>query len=149
MTPRQPNETAARRTRNQNIVLDVLAKAGRPLSAYQILDQTSSEGVRAPQQVYRALEGLQHDHLVHRIETLNAYQICQHGPHRHQAAFAICRDCGVTREFPLARLDQLLDLAAGEIGFHIEAANVELTGWCGACAAARTAVPQKSIDVKY
>src|SRR5690348_15001292 len=67
-----------RLTRNEDIVLDALRQAARPLSAYQIMEQTTSRGVRAPQQIYRALQGLVGHRLIHRIETINAYLACQH-----------------------------------------------------------------------
>lgn len=120
-------------TKNQAIVLDVLTRAGKPLSAYQILAETSAKGVRAPQQVYRALERLAQAHLAHRIESLNAYQICQHGPQRHQAAFAICAGCGATQEFALAAMEPKLREAAAAIGFRLEAAHIELSGRCRSC----------------
>src|SRR5690606_24509193 len=45
-------------TRNQELVLGTLAHAEAPLSAYDILDRLRSEGLRAPLQVYRALDKL-------------------------------------------------------------------------------------------
>ena len=47
-----------RLTKNQKIVLDVLYKSNEPLKAYTILDQTKKEGLKAPTQVYRALDRL-------------------------------------------------------------------------------------------
>lgn len=119
--------------KNQSVVLDVLARAGRPLSAYQILDQTSASGVRAPQQVYRALERLLAEHLVHRIESLNAYLICQASRDAHAAAFAICKHCGAAREFPLEAILPALRDAAAAAGFRMSGAHVEISGACAAC----------------
>jgi len=45
-------------TRNQKLVLDVLQGSGRQMSAYEILDQLRPEGLKAPLQVYRALDKL-------------------------------------------------------------------------------------------
>ena len=52
-----PSETTRPLTKNEDIVLRALKKSRRALSAYQIMDQTTPKGVRAPQQIYRALEG--------------------------------------------------------------------------------------------
>src|SRR3569833_2731604 len=43
-------------TRNQELVLGTLAHATGPMSAYDILDKLRDDGLRAPLQVYRALE---------------------------------------------------------------------------------------------
>ena len=56
-------------TRNQALVLDRLEKAEGPLSAYALLDQLREEGLRAPLQVYRALDGLMQAGHVHRLES--------------------------------------------------------------------------------
>ena len=45
-------------TRNQELVLGTLAHSDAPLSAYDILDRLRDDGLRAPLQVYRALEKL-------------------------------------------------------------------------------------------
>jgi Fur family zinc uptake transcriptional regulator len=122
-------------TRNQAMVLDTLRDAGRPLSAYQILDQTASQGVKAPPQVYRALEKLAAFGLVHRIESLNAYTFCDHGPHAGEVAFAICEACGAVAEIPLAELAPALAAATAARGFGLGRAQIELRGTCEACLA--------------
>lgn len=45
-------------TRNQALVLEALERADGPLTAYAILDDVRGDGIRAPQQIYRALEKL-------------------------------------------------------------------------------------------
>ena len=45
-------------TKNQELVLGALEKAEGPLSAYTILDALRDDGLRAPLQVYRALDKL-------------------------------------------------------------------------------------------
>ena len=122
-------------TTNQATVLDVLRGAGRPMSAYQILDQTAGKGVRAPPQVYRALDKLIEAGLVHRIDSLNAYLFCEHPAHIEDVAFAICDSCGRVTEVPMDRVEPVLaESAAGE-GFALRAAHAELRGICGPCQA--------------
>ncbi len=75
MTPRKL-------TRNQQLVLDRLAASPAALTAYDLLDQLRPAGLRAPVQVYRALETLGQRGLIHRIESLNAYVACC--GHEHQ-----------------------------------------------------------------
>ena len=64
-----------RLTKNQKIVLDLLYKSNEPLKAYTILDQTKKEGMKAPTQVYRALDRLIEIGKVHKIKSKNSY-IC-------------------------------------------------------------------------
>jgi Fur family transcriptional regulator, zinc uptake regulator len=127
--PKSPNEL----TRNQRLVLDVLLDAGRAMTAYQLLDELRHAGLRAPVQVYRALEALGERELVHRIETLNAFVACNHRDHREAAAFAICDDCRQIWEFTLPR-EAGLTAVADSKGFKTRQTTVELHGQCADCA---------------
>ena len=43
-------------TRNQQIVFDIINKSSEPLKAYTILSNVQKKGIKAPPQVYRALD---------------------------------------------------------------------------------------------
>ena len=43
-------------TKNQQIVLDLVEKSSQPLKAYTILFNVQKKGIKAPLQVYRALD---------------------------------------------------------------------------------------------
>ena len=45
-------------TKNQKIVLDFIEKSSEPLKAYSILYSVKKQGIKAPLQVYRALDRL-------------------------------------------------------------------------------------------
>ncbi|KQQ79761.1 Fur family transcriptional regulator [Aureimonas sp. Leaf324] len=123
-------------TRNQKLVFDILEQADGPLSAYSILDALRDEGLRAPPQVYRALEKLLETGLVHRLESLNAFVACAH-PHacaHALTAFAICEKCGAVTEFADAAVEARLAGWAGERGFVPKRTTVEIKGLCSACA---------------
>ena len=45
-------------TRNQQIVFDIINKSSEPLKAYTILSNVQKKGIKAPPQVYRALDKL-------------------------------------------------------------------------------------------
>ncbi len=123
-------------TANQRAVLVELRAERRPLTAYQLLDRLRGHGFAAPPTVYRALERLLAFGLVHRIESLNAYVACCHGPHETAAIFAICRNCGAVVETPAEAILHGLSAAAGQRGFAVEEAHVELLGRCSVCRAA-------------
>ena len=132
-------------TKNQCAVLDSLTGSGRALTAYEILDDVRDMGIRAPVQVYRALEALTARGIVHRIESMNAFVACAHGhdasqgtgtkPHHATIAFAICDDCGLVSEIPAPKVEKTLGALAQDQGFITDHAVLELRGQCGTCAA--------------
>lgn len=125
-------------TKNQTLVLEALARAQAPLTAYTILDQLREDGFRAPPQVYRALDKLVEFGMVHRLESINAFVACSHpGCDGHATvAFTICTACGQARELNDHRIAHMLDGLAGQAGFTLKKATVELRGLCADCVAA-------------
>ncbi|MEQ8442357.1 MAG: Fur family transcriptional regulator [Alphaproteobacteria bacterium] len=122
-------------TRNQALVLDVLSHAKLPLSAYAILDSLRDEGLRAPAQIYRALDTLLAYRQVHKIESLNAFVACNHShcDRKAEAAFAICEGCGSVTEFADDALTKSIAKAAQSDGFTIQTSAIELRGMCSDC----------------
>jgi Fur family zinc uptake transcriptional regulator len=123
--------------RNDQRVLAALTKSGKPMSAYDILDIARSDTMKAPVQVYRALQKLGRLGRVHRVEALNAFVVCaDHHDDLHKPGFVICRDCGTVREFEDTRVASVAKKAAGE-EFSIETISLEIYGRCAPCEAAR------------
>ncbi len=124
-----------RLTRNQTLVRKALADSTKPLTAYAILDRLRGSGVRAPVQVYRALERLVAMGEVHRLETLNAYVACAHDHHAPGAApvFAICRDCGEVVELDDPALRDRIETMASDQSFQLDMPTLELRGVCADC----------------
>ena len=119
-------------------VLQALLSSHRPLGAYEVIDELAKSMPRpAPITVYRALEFLMDNGLVHRIESRNAYLACAHD---HDAAamvaFLICEKCGSVGEIPAAPVAQSLNAAARSSGFVPKLSVVEITGTCAHCQAA-------------
>ena len=121
-------------TKNQKLVYAGLVRAGRAMSAYDLLDELRGQGLRAPVQVYRALEKLGELGLVHRIESLNAFVACAHAHHDGGTAFAICEACGEVVEFSLPETTAVLDRWADKAHFETQRLTIELRGRCAACA---------------
>ena len=122
-------------TRNQELVLGTLAHATAPMSAYDILDELRNDGLRAPLQVYRALEKLTERGLAHRLESLNAF-VCCADAHCHESgssAFAICEKCGRVEEFVERGVEQTLMGWSRAAGFRPTRMTVELRGLCRDC----------------
>src|ERR1700754_5342958 len=116
-------------------VLQALLASHRPLGAYEIIDALAQSMPRpAPITVYRALDFLIANGLVHRIESRNAYLACAHD---HDAAamiaFLICERCGSVGEIPASPGAQGLNDAARATGFAPKLSVVEITGTCAHC----------------
>lgn len=127
-------ERNSRLTPVRKRVLELIWQSHRPLGAYQILAQLGDEGFNsAPPTVYRALEFLLEQGLVHRIASLNAFIGCSVPDQRHQGYFLICRDCGSAHELEAAPLSRALREQAGQQGFRVESETVELAGLCPRC----------------
>ena len=118
-------------------VLDILQAASGPLGAYDLIDKLSElTGKRvAPVTVYRALDFLTENSLVHRLASRNAFLACGHH-HRRQdpVVFLICDICGSVREATSDAVKQSLNKVAGEAGFTLRSEVIELGGRCAKCA---------------
>jgi Fur family zinc uptake transcriptional regulator len=133
------NVAIAQRRRRQgcgkdvsDLVAETLAASPQPMSAYQVLDRLRGQGLRSPPTIYRALDRLIKEGRAHRLESLNAFVACAHGPHCQRAAFAICRQCGHVEEFSLESDLSCERRAEGRL-FLIERAVIEMMGLCGSC----------------
>src|ERR1700732_5347297 len=116
-------------------VLEALLSSHRPLGAYEVIEQLAKTMSRpAPITVYRALDFLMENGLVHRIESRNAFLACAHD-HDEAAmvAFLICERCGLVGEVPAAPVAQSLNAAARSTGFAPKLSVVEITGTCAHC----------------
>ncbi|MDR3504930.1 MAG: Fur family transcriptional regulator [Acidocella sp.] len=117
-------------------VLELILHAEAPVTAYQLLDQLREVRKSAvPPTVYRALDFLLANRLIHRIERLNAFIPCAEADHEHNdVQFLICRKCGTVMEIEDHGISAALAKAAAAHGFHPAKAIVELDGICAACA---------------
>jgi Fur family zinc uptake transcriptional regulator len=115
-------------------VLSLILEAEAPLTAYQLLDRLRETRKGAvPPTIYRALDFLMEQKLIHKIERLNAFIPCVESGHRHPAQFLICRQCGTVAEIEDHAAAQALEDAAEREGFHTHNTVVEIEGTCAAC----------------
>ena len=73
-------ENGARLTQRRRQVLTVLMQSSSPLSAYEVLDlcNRSTTSAMPAMSVYRILDFLEQQLLVHRLSTSNKYVSCAH-----------------------------------------------------------------------
>jgi len=123
-------------------VLRLVLEAEAPIGAYALLDQLkASRAKAAPPTVYRALDFLLEQGLIHRLERLNAFMGCVEAleghdhdhAHDHPHQFLICRGCGTTREISDHGVANAISAAAARAGFSAARTMVEIEGLCGKC----------------
>ena len=128
-------EKGARFTPLRRRVLEIVWQSHKPLGAYAILDVLAAEGRRPmPPTVYRALDFLLAQGLVHRIPSLNAYIGCVAPGRPHAGQYLICRACGTVAELTDDALGARLTERARTHGFRVETVLSEAVGLCPACA---------------
>ena len=116
-------------------VLELVWQSHKPLGAYGILAVLSEQDGRraAPPTVYRALDFLQENGLVHRIASLNAFIGCNRPEYPHQGQFLICRGCQTAIELEQPTIAEAIVTAAGTVDFSVEGQIVEVVGLCAPC----------------
>lgn len=123
-----------RLTPTRERVLELIWQSHRPLGAYDLLPLLGAEGFNtAPPTVYRALDFLQQNGLVHRIASLNAFIGCNHAGRCHNGLFLICRECRNVLELTAPEVSRAIADASASESFLAEETSVEITGLCPAC----------------
>jgi len=134
---------SARLTPLRRQVLELVWSSHAPIGAYEILElmarDQNNASRPAPPTVYRALDFLMSQGLVHRIETLNAFVGCAHPEAPHDAQYLICEACGNAVELEIDGLASQIRKAAAQQGFSVGDQTVEIKGCCGNCINSRGA----------
>jgi len=129
---------AERLTPMRRRVLEALLASHAPLGAYELIDRLSVRGSRlAPITVYRALDFLREQGLVHRIESRNAFIACVHNHDSGDpVVFLICEKCGAVGEAASAAVADTIKSASRAAGFRPKTPVIEISGICAHCKAA-------------
>ncbi len=118
-------------------VLGLILESDAPTGAYDLLDRLKATRVgAAPPTVYRALDFLLEQGLIHKLESLSAFVGCiadEDHHHHHAAQFLICRTCGKVAEIEDHDLAHALQDAAKRLGFTLGKATIEADGQCAVC----------------
>jgi Fur family zinc uptake transcriptional regulator len=110
----------------------LLREIGRPLTAYQILHELEGTTIKAPVQVYRALSKLMASGKVYRVESLNAFVLCDRHHETARPGFLICKHCGTVQEFDDEAIEEISRRLDGA-GFAVETLSLEVSGLCVSC----------------
>lgn len=127
-------------TEKRSNVLAVLLEATVPLSAYELSDAYREKYAESipPMSIYRMLDVLVAESIVHKMSSTNKYVACSHitCDHRHGTPqFLICKECHQVREIFVPN-DILVALseAVALKGCVLETTQLEMNGVCEKCA---------------
>ena len=122
-------------SKNQKIIFDLIDKSPEPLKAYSILFNVQKKGIKAPLQVYRALDKLVEIGKIHKIESRNAFIACQNSSCQisKTTAFSICEICEKVTEIKDNKLAKYLTSFNDNKGMNYKKYNLEFFGLCKKC----------------
>lgn len=141
---RQCKQRGTRLTQKRKAVLSGLLKAEQAVSAYELVDYCKAElGEALPaMSIYRILEFLEGEQLVHKLKLANRYVACVHITCDHSHAvpqFLICTQCHRVKEINIsqATLGTLRDNVE-TAGYKLVSPQLEMNCLCDDCAAQST-----------
>ena len=122
-------------SKNQQIIFDFIEKAKGPLKAYSILFSVQKKGIKAPLQVYRALDKLVEIGKIHKVESRNEFIACKSSSCEisKATAFSICNKCENVTEINNPKLSKYLSNFEDDSGMNYNKYNVEFFGLCKKC----------------
>lgn len=127
-------QRGVRFTEHRRVVFELICSNETPASAYEILEKMPKHPrLATPPTVYRALDFLIEQGLVHKLESIHAFVGCNHPQHPHSGQFLICTDCGASTEVESSSLAESLQSTETTAGFHVKRRVVELLGVCQKC----------------
>jgi len=119
-------------TRHQ--VLELIWQSHKAVKAYDLLErikplQTSAK----PATIYRALDFLIEQGLVHRVESLNAFIGCCQSEQHHERLLLICKQCQEVEERSAAEVMSALSREIKQANFVAHSKTLEIHGVCIKC----------------
>jgi len=127
-------------TKKRKAILQRLLQSKQALTAYQLADYCRDELGESmpPMSVYRILDFLEGEQLVHKLKLANRFVACVHiaCDHRHEVSqFLICEQCYRVSEITVKEptLRALRD-KVNQAGFKLVSPQLELNCVCDDCA---------------
>ncbi|CAL1241575.1 transcriptional repressor [Candidatus Methylocalor cossyra] len=128
-------QRGARFTPLRRRVLELIWSSHESAKAYDLLEALRSfDPAAKPATIYRTLDFLLEQGLIHRVESLNAYVGCKAPEHRHQLLLLICERCHTVEERPATELMQAAAREVEAAGFVASHQAFEVHGLCAECA---------------
>ncbi|MBT7543348.1 MAG: transcriptional repressor [Gammaproteobacteria bacterium] len=114
-------------------VFEIIWKSHKPVKAYDILHEIKGIGSGKPPTVYRALNFLLQNGLIHKLNSQQSYIGCEHPNSHKQCYFLSCNKCGDITECCSIEMDNMFNIAAKEAKFNNTNIVCEISGICFSC----------------
>ncbi|MGR9035573.1 MAG: transcriptional repressor [Gammaproteobacteria bacterium] len=115
-------------------VLALIWESHKAVKAYELLDRIKPlKNAAKPATIYRALDFLIEQGLIHRIESLNAFIGCRNSGHRHEQLLLICKICHEVEERAAVEVMSALSKEIQTAGFLVHSKAIEIHGICAKC----------------
>ena len=115
-------------------VLELLLRHGRSLKAYELLDAMREvHPGAAPPTVYRALDFLMDEGLVHRLDAVNAWSACHDAGGAPHDLLVVCTGCGAVAELSDPAMSRQLAERVAQTGFTLATHETEIRALCPQC----------------
>lgn len=127
-------------TEKRKRVLHALLLSSKALSAYDLIEQLRQEYGESPPptSIYRILDFLVQENLVHKLNLANKYIACSHisCDHKHEVPqFLICDECGTVKEVGIKKtMINSLKNSVEKAGYFLKSPQLELPCLCQDCA---------------
>ncbi|MFZ2406291.1 MAG: transcriptional repressor [Methylobacter sp.] len=116
-------------------VLELIWDSHKAVKAYDLLDRIKPlQNAAKPATIYRALDFLIEQGLIHRVESLNAFVGCSCSGHQHEQLLLICNNCQEVEERSAPEVMQALSQEIKQAGFIVHSKAIEIHGVCAKCA---------------
>ncbi len=120
-------------------VLGLIWGSHKAVKAYDLLDQMKPlQHSAKPATVYRALDFLLEQGLIHRVESLNAFIGCSCSEQQHEQLLLICIQCQEVEERPGAIVMEAVSKELKLAGFTAHRKAIEIQGICRHCSPSQT-----------
>lgn len=133
--------SGSRLTNKRKYILELLLVSDTPLSAYDVADKynKTAEATMPAMSVYRILDFLESEQLVHKLSSANKYVACSHITcnHAHDVPqFLICNKCKNVKEIAIGKnIIDTLSHQAADAGYKLLNSPLELQCICANCLA--------------
>ncbi|MGZ8945903.1 MAG: transcriptional repressor [Methylococcaceae bacterium] len=115
-------------------VLELIWESHKAVKAYELLDRIKPlQNTAKPATIYRALDFLIEQGLIHRVESLNAFIGCYCSDHQHEQLLLICKRCNEIEERSATEVMQALSQEFKHAGFTAHNKAIEVHGICAKC----------------
>ncbi len=116
-------------------VLELIWESHKAVKAYELLDRIKPMMDAAkPATIYRALDFLIEQGLIHRVESLNAFVGCSCSAYQHEQLLLICNNCQDVEERQAPEVMQALSKEIKLADFIVHSKAIEVHGVCTKCA---------------